>query len=130
MNNNVDFITRYNDREIRRAIMKALGEMKPDVLRQVVNTDTYFSGPDFKNLVNELIEHYCRRFVQHLAKWRPRVGHSNDYLTAMINYHAKWEGFRCSEPWADCEGRKISFFFDVNYNRRVREMDEFFVVEH
>ena len=94
----VDFITRYNDRELRRFIMKSLGEMKPDALRQIISSDTYPFGTDFKELVTQLIEHYCRRFVSHLAKWRPIVGHSSDYLTAMTNYHTKWEGFRCSEP--------------------------------
>ena len=123
----VDIITRYNDREIRRMIMKSLGELRPDALRQIVHTTDYLPRNSFKQLINQLIEHYCRRFVRRLNEWRPRVGHSRDYLTAMIQYSEKWEGFRSSEPWADCANKKMSYFFDTNYPIRVTEMDAHFV---
>ena len=122
----VDFVTRYNDREIRRMIMKALGELRPDAIRQIISTTNLFPNNCFRELIRQLIERYCRHFVRRLTEWRPRVGHSQDYLTAMIQYPEKWEGFRSDEPWADCADKKLSFFFDANYPRRVREMETFF----
>ena len=124
-----DIIERYDDREIGRIIANTLGKMKPDALRQIIKTSNFLPMEDFQIYVNQLIEKYCTLFIERLNEWRPRVGHSEDYLTAMIYYHQKWEGFRSSEPWADSENRKISFFFDVNYHKRVREMNEYFVTD-
>ena len=121
-----DVIERYDEREIGRIIGNVLGKLKPDALRQIIHTSNFVPMEDFQVYVNQLIEKYCTFFVERLNEWRPRVGHSEDYLTAMIQYHQKWEGFRSSEPWADSEDKKISFFFDVNYHRRVSEMNEYF----
>ena len=127
---NVDIITRYNEREIRRMTMRALGQLQPDALRQIIHTHEFLPASAFKLYVDQLIERYCTHFVQWLNMKRPAVGHSEDYLTAMTHYHKKWEGFRSSEPWGDCEGRRLSYFFDSNYNRRIQEMEAQFVVNH
>ena len=95
-----DIIIRYSDREVRRQIMRCLGNMKPDMLRQIARQSSVSN--DFSALVDYLLRRYCSRFVRHMERWMNNVpeGRPRDILGMMIWYHQYWESWRSSEPWA------------------------------
>ena len=121
-----DIVIRYSDRAVRRDIMRSLGRMRPDMLRQIAVQSSVTT--DFSNLVDYLLRRYCSRFVAHMERWMNNVppGRPRDILGMMIWYHQYWESWRSSEPWADCEGETIDYFMNENYRRRLREADAMF----
>ena len=123
-----DVIIRYSNTEFRRFLMESIGVLRPDALRQIIEQAEIFPANDFRQLVEYLLQRYCSRFVRHMEKWKCNIpdGHPTDTLGIMIWYHTYWESWRSSEPWGDSEGRPIKYFWDTNFNRRLREADAHF----
>ena len=121
-----DQIVRYNQRQMRRFIMAGLAILKPAAVRQMVHQIDGVPTNQFRLLVDQLIRKYCSRFVERLQKWAHYFDRTHDLLFCMIYYHEIWEGFPESEPWHNSRGKPITYFLDINYERRVREMDALF----
>ena len=118
-----DIIIRYSNAEIRRFLMESIGVLRPAALRQIIVQAEFFPENDFRQLIEYLLQRYCSRFIQHMEKWKRNIpdGRPTDTLGMMIWYHEYWESWRSSEPWGDSEDRPIKYFWDSNYNRRIRE---------
>ena len=119
---NRDIIMRYTFREMRTYVIRWFGHMKPDVLRQLIHQSTSLPVNRFRQLVEALLSVYCHEFTVHSTRWRYTTA-DPDILTRMVQYHTAWEGFASDEPWYDSSHRRISYFFDDNYEDRLREME-------
>ena len=120
-----DQIIRYSRRQMRRSIMAGLAILKPATVRQLVHQSEGPPTNQFRTLVNQLIRQYCSRWVAHLEN-HPTYDLKHDLLFSMIYYHEIWEGFRECEPWGASENCPVTYFLDINYDRRIREMDATF----
>ena len=117
--------TRYTQREMRRFIMSALAVLKPDALKQLINESDLFPTNQFRMLVDQLLRRYCGHFVNHLINKRNIIripaDHPKDLLSIMSNFHNLWESWRCDHPWADAQNRPLTYFLDINFQRRLDE---------
>ena len=95
--------------------------------RTILWYESYRIIPVVRSLVNDqLIRKYCSRFVARLQKWSHYFDRTHDLLFCMIYYHEIWEAFPEDEPWHNSAGKPITYFLDINYERRLREMDALF----
>ena len=123
-----DRIERYSRSQMRQNIMAGLAILKPAVVRQMIHQTEELPTNNFRTLVNQLIRRYCSRFVARLESWAPVYDRTHDLLFSMIYYHEIWEGFRSDEPWGDSANQPITYFLDLNYDRRIREMENSFII--
>ena len=102
-------------------MIRAFAHLTPKVLRQIIY-QTSLPTNQFKQLVEELLAEHCTKFVEHSRKWTYNC-RNPDILTRMVQYHRVWEGFASSEPWFNSNDQKLRYFFDINYDIRLDDMD-------
>ena len=120
----------YTHREMRRFLARAVSRFTPAALIQLLNMDLGSSGPQFRELIWLIINYYCSHFLQRARLWaehpdEPRI----NPLEIMRDYHTLWEGWTCTEPYHNSEGRTISYFMNNRRQQRLAEMEAQFIAE-
>ena len=114
-------------RELRRSLTRALGEFRPQAIRQILEMDLGLDMPVFRELISGLLKQSCSRFLMHARKWTPYPEFRP--LDVMCDYHNLWEGWHCTELYSFSENQKIKYFMDRNITLREQEMEASFIMD-
>ena len=120
-----DVINRYTVREMRYYLARGLSHLKPCFLRQLIY-QTSLPANQFRQVVIDLLNEHCTEFAAHSLKW-DYINPHPDILDRMVQYQSVWEGFEADEPWNDCNHKRITYFFDTEYQTRIEEMNAKFL---
>ena len=109
----------YTPWQMRRFLMLGLMEFTPAALQQLLTTDIGVPVNRLREVIYDLLFHYCTRFFNHAIKWQddPR----QNPIQTMMNWHNTWEGFPDDEPWADSQNKPVAYFMNIHYSNRLRE---------
>ena len=116
-----DVVIRYSRRELRQYIIRDFVHMTPVVLHNLIH-NSILPVNQLRQLVEELLGAHCFEFANHSKKWEYSTNNSS-ILTRMMEYDGVWDGFASSEPWFAAANKRISYFLDINYVTRLREIE-------
>ena len=119
-------VMQFSRRDMRKFVARAIGELSPAVVKQLIRTDLGFPINRFRAEIMDLVKKNCKHFIRHARKWVPNP--EENILQLMLDYPWLWEGYACDEPYHACTGKPIKYFMDFNRQQRLREADAMFVV--
>ena len=115
----------YTTREMRRFLARAISQFTPAALIQLLNSSLGPSSPRIRELIWMILNYYCSHFIHRARLWTNNPDLSP--LETMRDYHNIWEGWTCTEPYHNSEGKTIRYFMNSRRPQRLAEMEQQFV---